>query len=84
MAYLQTPSIWEIAKGAWPWFWGFTKMLWPVWIAVVVMILMKIFARKLEKFIDFKRFTKTHKKCPDCAEWVKKEANKCKYCGKNF
>lgn len=23
----------------------------------------------------------THKKCPDCAEWIRKEARVCKHCG---
>ena len=24
------------------------------------------------------------KKCPDCAEWVKGEANVCRFCGRHF
>jgi hypothetical protein len=27
---------------------------------------------------------KTHKKCPDCAEFVMRDAKVCKHCGANF
>ena len=80
MSYLQTPSIWEIIKGAWPWFWGISKMIWPVWLLLAIMLIILIIKWKIEKFVEYK----DKKKCPDCAEWIPKEAKKCSHCGNKF
>lgn len=71
------PDIWVLTK-------FFVKLLWPVWAALLVLLVAKIAERKLKKIIDQKRLERVKKKCPDCAEWVPKEALKCSHCGKDF
>ncbi len=81
MSYFQTPSIWEILKGAWPMFWGLSKMLWPVWVMAILLGIFKLF---VEKKVKLWKLKSVKKKCPECAEWIPKEAKKCGHCGKIF
>ncbi len=39
--YFQTPSIIDAIKGIWPWFWGISKFLWPLWIFVIILAIFK-------------------------------------------
>ncbi len=78
---LPAPSLWEIVTGVWPWFWGFAKILWPVWIVLLVLILIKLGMYKADKYLENRSFKKENKQCTQCLEWIPKEAKKCKHCG---
>jgi hypothetical protein len=82
--YFQTPGVVEILKGIWPWFWGLNKMLWPIWVLIAILVIIKYGSYFLGKKIDQKVLERIKKKCGDCAEWVPKEAKKCSHCGKAF
>lgn len=81
---IQFPSAWEMIKQTIPGAWALSKLLWPIWLMIGIMLLIVITKWKIEKFVDQKRLEKIKKKCPDCAEWVPKEAIKCSHCSKIF
>ena len=61
--------------GLW-WFYGF--MLFPV--ALVHSLIMKADAATIER----QQLSQGMRKCPHCAELIKKQANVCRYCGRDM
>lgn len=82
--YFHTPGVTKTIKGIWPWFWGFSKLLWPVWVFIAILAIIKYGGYFLGKKIDQKMLERTQKKCPDCTERALKEARKCNRCGTDF
>lgn len=78
---LPAPNLLEIVQGAWPAFWGINKMIWPLWVIILILALIKLGLWILGKKIDKWKLNKTMKKCPQCTEMVPIEAKKCKFCG---
>lgn len=57
-------------------------MMWFVWAALVLVLLLVIARRSGDSVIHQKKALE--KKCPKCAEWVRSEARTCRYCSHEF
>lgn len=78
---LPIPDMEPLLKGVWEVFWPFMKFLWPLWLIILALIVLKLILWKLDDKIEKWKLNKIMKKCPQCTEMVPIEAKKCKFCG---
>ena len=52
----------------------------PIWLGIIIWIAQMIIARDRKLYAAW-QFSLTHKKCPECAEFILREAKICKHCG---
>lgn len=63
--YFHTPGVVETIKGIWPWFWGFSKLLWPVWVFIAILAIIKYGGHFLGKKIKQKILSHTKQNIAD-------------------
>ncbi|WP_368924617.1 zinc ribbon domain-containing protein [Brevundimonas vancanneytii] len=65
-------------KGPW-WLYGF--LVWP--IATIHALVMSPSVEALEARTNQQAAAAGNLRCPHCAEWIKREARVCRYCGRD-